>query len=162
VKAAVLKRCDISSMAIGGDTLADRLPEEVRYHGQAGQNPYSMDVSRMDAHGGWISTAADLVRFLVKVDGFTEVPDILTPRSLNLMTKPSDANRYYAKGWSVNPYNNWWHTGGMPGTAAIMARISQNFCWAALTNTRAADDAMFGELDALIWNMASVPRQWGL
>jgi hypothetical protein len=52
------------------------------------------------------------------------------------MTAPTTANRGYAKGWSVNAANNWWHSGSLPGTATIIVRTASGFCWAALTNTR--------------------------
>jgi CubicO group peptidase (beta-lactamase class C family) len=52
VKAEVLDRCGIAAMAIAGNTLDERQREEVKYYGQ-GENPYDMNVARMDSHGGW-------------------------------------------------------------------------------------------------------------
>jgi CubicO group peptidase (beta-lactamase class C family) len=52
VSAAVLRRCGIVDMAIAGNTLAARRPGEVRYYGQDNENPYDMNVVRMDSHGG--------------------------------------------------------------------------------------------------------------
>jgi hypothetical protein len=56
-------------MTIAGNTLADRQPSEVVYYGMDGDDPYSIDVARMDSHGGWVSTATDYLRFLVCADG---------------------------------------------------------------------------------------------
>ena len=43
-------------------TLRSR-PLEVTYYGQDGDDPYDKPLSRMDSHGGWIASAADLARF---------------------------------------------------------------------------------------------------
>src|SRR5262249_37060823 len=75
---SILKRCGVTDMAIAGNTLAQRQQGEVKYYGQDG-NPYGMNVTRMDSHGGWIARAADLVQFLMRVDGFGVPPDILKP-----------------------------------------------------------------------------------
>jgi hypothetical protein len=52
------------------------------------------------------------------------------------MTSPSAANPHYAKGWRVDGHGNWWHTGRLPGTWAIVMRGANGMCWAALTNSR--------------------------
>ena len=156
----VLKPCGISAMEIAGNTLADRRPLEVVYQGQKGENPYGMQVARMDSHGGWIATASDLVRLLVRVDGFPGKPDILKPETLRMMTTGSTANPGYAKGWIVNRQNNWWHNGSLPGSITLIVRTSGGFCWAALTNTRRPDSEIALDLDRLIWNMVGKVTRW--
>src|SRR6202000_170638 len=64
VQQNLLARCGARGMRIAGNTLAQRAPGEVTYHAAFGfGNPYGMNVARMDSHGGWLATAADLVRF---------------------------------------------------------------------------------------------------
>jgi len=115
-----------------------------------------MNVRRMDSHGGWLATPADLVRFLVHVDKFPTKADILKPATIEAMTTASTVDPSYARGWRVNKHHHWWHTGGMSGTAAIMVRTSHQFCWAALANTR----AKVGFLDKLMWKMVGKIRAW--
>jgi CubicO group peptidase (beta-lactamase class C family) len=160
VQQDVLSRCGITGMRIAGDTLADRAPSEVVYYGQGGENPYGMQVARMDAHGGWLASPTDLVRFLVHVDGFPTRTDILQRSTLEVMTTASEANAGYAKGWSVNKANNWWHNGSLPGTSTLMVRTSGGFCWAALTNTRHPNSTMGADLDTLMWNIVRTPSAW--
>src|SRR5271166_824456 len=62
VRAEVLSRCGITEMSIAGNALEQRQRDEVRYYGQ-GENPYAMNVARMDSHGGWIARPAAMVRF---------------------------------------------------------------------------------------------------
>ena len=160
VRDAVLAPCGIVDMDVAGNTLAERQPWEVVYYAQGDDiSPYAMNVSRMDSHGGWIARPMDLVRFLTKVDGSTS-HQLLRPGTIKAMTTPTAANPNYAKGWAVNPQNNWWHTGSLPGTATEIVRTSSRFCWAVLTNTRVPNSNMFADLDALPWKMAQQVRSW--
>jgi len=77
----------ISNMSIGGSTLAERKPNEVVYTGQGGYSPYVYNVPRMDAHGGWIGSATDLARFLVRVNGVSGKADILQPSTIRKTRK---------------------------------------------------------------------------
>ena len=163
VQKAILNPCGITDMRIGGNTLQDRAPREVTYYGQSSgdglnhyDDPYALNVNRMDSHGGWIATPTDLVRFAAHVDGFDARRNILTPETIKGMTTPWDATHHYARGWMVNERGNWWHGGSLGGTTAILVRTSSHFCWAALTNTRREPSP--SAIDDLVWNMvAKVP-----
>jgi CubicO group peptidase (beta-lactamase class C family) len=156
---AVLARAGVSGMEIAGNTLADRRPREVRYYGQGGENPYTMNVRRMDAHGGWLARPAALAVFASHVDGFSR-SSILKPTTIRTMTTASAVNSGYAKGWQVNPINNWWHSGSLPGTISIMVRTHSQFCWAALINTRRPNSPIGLDLDNLVWKMARKVASW--
>ncbi|HXD73529.1 MAG TPA: serine hydrolase domain-containing protein [Vicinamibacterales bacterium] len=155
VKQRVLRRCGITGMSIGGDTLAERQPREVRYYGQDG-DPYHFPVARSDSAAGWIATPRDLVMFVNHVDGLNTMQNILRADTIARMTKPSAANPNYALGWAVNSNNIWWHAGSLIGTRTIILRTSTGFCWAALVNTRQKDwrSELLGDaLANLIWYM---------
>jgi D-alanyl-D-alanine carboxypeptidase len=151
VRTGILAPLGITRMQIGGNTEADKKTDEVKYYGQSNQNPYAYNIARMDAHGGWIASAKDLMKFAVAVDGFSTKPDMLSTTSLNTMTTGSSANPTYGMGWMVNTSNNWWHTGALPGTATMIARSSGGYSWAILTNTRSMDANFTGEMDQLVW-----------
>jgi CubicO group peptidase (beta-lactamase class C family) len=156
----ILSRCAIQDMAIAGNTLADRMPREVRYYGQGGENPYRVNVRRSDANGGWIATARDLIAFMTHIDGFTTTPNILRADTIARMVTPSAANRGYAKGWFINRVNNWWHNGTLAGTQTILVRTASGFCWAALANTRRKDSDMGSAPDAMMWDMVRQVSVW--
>jgi CubicO group peptidase (beta-lactamase class C family) len=161
VQEEILGRCGVSDMRISGNTIAERAPGEVVYYGQDGENPYDMNVARMDSHGGWLATPRDLVLFLNHVDGFKSTPNILKPETIQLMTAPSAANSRYARGWAVNNARNWWHGGSLPGTTTILVRTASGFCWAALTNTRRKGQPDIGlALDNMVWEMARKVKAW--
>lgn len=168
VQQQVLNPCGITDMAIAGDTLAARRPNEVVYYAQGTPGPYTIRVSRMDAHGGWIATPKDLLRFLVRVDGFPGKSDILTPTSITTMFTPTTAVTPsgdpvgYAKGWVTNALGNHWHDGDLPGNAGILVSTSGQFGWAVLVNSR--DDsrleAMRADLDNLMWTIVRAIPNW--
>jgi len=154
----VLRPCGISGMAIAGDTLEERAEREVIYYGRNGENPYGMNVRRMDSHGGWMGSTEDLVKFLVCTDGFPGVPDLLSEESMKTMMETTDANPGYACGWSINRAPHWWHGGSLPGTATIAVRTASGLCWAGFTNARNKDIA--GALDKMMWDMAKAFPEW--
>ncbi len=120
VKSNILEQCGITDMRIGGNTLNERSPNEVKYY-QSEFSPYAMNVRRMDSHGGWIATATDLARFIVRIDRNNSKPDLISNDLLNEL--------YFG-------YNNWYFYGSLPGTSAVLSRYNDNFSFAVLVNTR--------------------------
>jgi N-acyl-D-amino-acid deacylase len=100
VRDHVLTPAGITGMRLGRTRLADRAPGEVRYYAPPGQAlswsvfwgegyaPFAYGgntyLEALDAHGGWIATAADLVRFATAVDG-QRGPALLTPQTVQTM-----------------------------------------------------------------------------
>lgn len=82
VKSNILEQCGISEMKIGGNTLNDRDPNEVKYY-QSEFSPYNMNVTRMDSHGGWIASSTDLARFIVRIDRNNSITDLISTTLLN-------------------------------------------------------------------------------
>ena len=159
VKQLVLDPCGAKSTFVGGHTKDQRRANEVVYYDKYGPYGANMNVTRMDAHGGWIATPTDLVRFAQSVDGFPKPADILKPESIKTMTKPSRGR--YALGWNTNASNNWWHTGSFNGGTAILARISDGHCWAVVVNTRPGGKGYSAALDAFPWTIKRAVKKWG-
>ncbi|MEK7950326.1 serine hydrolase domain-containing protein [Luteolibacter soli] len=158
VRETVLERCDIHTMKIAGNTLAERGADEVVYYGRNGENPYNMNVRRMDSHGGWIARPEDLVKFLTHFDGLAETPDLLREATLKEMFRGTKANAGYASGWAVNAVPNHWHNGSLPGTASIAVTTASGMCWAGFTNARSGD--INSALDRLMWDMTKCAPEW--
>jgi len=164
VQQAVLGPCGIADMQIAGNTLKQRKPDEAKYFGQFGDNPYDMNVTRMDSHGGWIANPNDMARFCTHVGGAPGVPSILKPETIRTMTTPAAAYPQgparYARGWMVrdNGKGNWWHNGSLPGSTSIMVRTASGMCWGAVTNTRTQpEDTIDSALDRMVWDMVKIP-----
>ena len=90
VKQNIFAPLGIYDIRLGKNLLADKQEREGEYinpfttlsaygTGQFVPAQYGgASVEAMDAHGGWIATARDLVRLLTAVDGFPSRPDILS------------------------------------------------------------------------------------
>ncbi|MFO0870839.1 MAG: serine hydrolase [Pirellulales bacterium] len=165
VRRTVLEPAGATTMRLGR-TLADqRAPQEVCYYDPAmGPSVFAADgekrvrqpygawhLEAMDAHGGWLASALDLVRFAGALDP-QSARRLLSPASLTDMLAPptpepekDDRGRpkpsYYALGWNVVPVAgpdkvNSWHTGSLPGTATILIRRHDGLNVAVLFNAR--------------------------
>ena len=168
VQQAVLTPCGITDMQIAGNTLKQRAPNEAMYAGQFGENPYNMNVTRMDSHGGWIATPSGLARFCAHVGGAPGIPSLLKPGTIQTMTTPTpafpqSAQAKYARGWFVgeNGKGSWWHGGGLPGSTSILVRTANGMSWGALTNTRTQPSKQINTaLDQMVWDMVNQVPGW--
>ncbi len=166
VKSAILHPIGAYDMHIGNNLLSDKKEREGEYNstfttlscyntGQYVPWQYGgFNLEAMDAHGGWIASARDLLRFILAVDRFNTKPDILTAASIDTMTAPSAQNSNYAKGWQVNQFNNWWHTGSLDGSRSILVRSAGGFAWAVILN-EGGGGSFWTDFDNLIWNCIS-------
>jgi CubicO group peptidase (beta-lactamase class C family) len=116
-------------------------------------------VEAMNAHGGWLFSARDLVRLLLTLDGVGARHALLSAATLHTMMQPSAVNAGYAKGWMVTG-NNWWHTGNLDGTASEMVHTANGYTWAILLNTSNNSPQFWMELDALGWQWMAGARSW--
>lgn len=156
----MLEPAGIDRMRLGRSLPSGRHPGEVRYYDYEGAPltdsvfpdvpglvpwPYGgFHLEAMDAHGGWVGSAGDLARFVYAVDSANPLA-ILAPETTNeMLSRPAaplweGRSDYYGLGWRVRPAGksgNWWHTGSLPGTSAVLYRTSSGLVWAALFNTR--------------------------
>jgi CubicO group peptidase (beta-lactamase class C family) len=169
VQSHILAPCGITDMKIARNKEGQRFPNEVIYFGQYSEDPYKMNVTRMDSHGGWIASTTGLVQFLDHLGGSANLPSLLKPETIRVMTTPAPAYPQnspgkYARGWMVRKdgQGNWWHSGSLPGSTTIMVRTASGMCWAALTNTRTEPhNQMDAALDELVWNMVRAVPAWG-
>ena len=142
----VLAKCGVKRMEIGGRTQAERKPDEVVYYGGS---PYNLNPRRMDAHGGWIASPIDLVRFMARTDGFSSKVDILTAVNETDLWTGSPDNPGYGMGWIIGP--DWrGHNGGMSGSLGFLVSRTDGFSFAVLANTRPSGDQFCFELKGVI------------
>jgi N-acyl-D-amino-acid deacylase len=139
VRGAVLDPAGAHTVAMGRSLFEERAADEVRYHDPRRflamfptlgmvPAPYgAFSVEAMDAHGGWIASAPDLLRFMTRVDLDPMVPDLLQPATLRRMVAPHESaatdSTFFAMGWEVHAHGNgtvWFHRGDLPGTTALL------------------------------------------
>jgi CubicO group peptidase (beta-lactamase class C family) len=177
VRTRVLAPVGANRTQQGKSRLSDALPDEVKYYRPGASLNWPMVTSVFpgeglvplnyggyyleagDASGAWVSSTVDLLRFVTRVDGRANPPDILSPQLVAEMTSNGtpvcpDGSCYYAGGWNVRPVQDgatWSHGGDLPSTKAILVRSYYNVSWVALFNT-SAPNSLVSELDAALWN----------
>lgn len=136
VRDSVLLQCGVTEMFIGGDRLDERIPGEVVYYSTESTGAYDTAIRRMDAHGGWVASANNLLAFLAKIDRNAGVSDFVSPKVLE--------NTYFN-------FFEWIHTGSLPGSSAVLSRIDDHYGYAMLANTRPQNQGeMFEQLRMMI------------
>jgi CubicO group peptidase (beta-lactamase class C family) len=175
VQENILHPLGILDMRLARSFYADKAPWEVRYfndpnstpvpfmadHEQLVPWPYGgFNIEAMDAHGGWIATAADLAKILVAIDGQPNRPGLLPAEDLQQLRLGSAANPSYGLGWMVNPQGASWHTGSLPGSSSLMAQLPDGTAWVLLFNGRHDTDAYSEDLDDLMWRALPRLRHW--
>lgn len=190
VRAAVLKPLGINDMAIGRTLLENRRSNESVYYvpgnpkresvvGKIGtpvpRQYGSWHLEAMDSHGGWITSAPDLVKFATAFDNPSNSP-LLSAQSIKLMfARPEGAlgreqngklkSSYYGMGWSVRPVKNRansWHGGSLDGTSTLLVRRFDGLNWAVLFNQRNCADGKTAssKIDPLLHRAANAVKTW--
>ncbi len=121
VKNNLLDPIGIEEMKIGKSSFEEKFSNEVTYYDQEGFSPYYLNIPRMDAPGGWLASSEDLLKLLVRADRNSNKLDFLNSNSLQ--------NLYFG-------FENWWHTGSLPGTSSVLSRYNDDFNYAIVANTR--------------------------
>ena len=141
--------------------------------------PYGVEcIETMDANGGWIASAVDLVRFAAALDDPKRCP-ILSEESIGAMLAPPPGAvghgpkgrqkpTYYACGWDVRPalrqpdkYTKW-HGGMLAGSSTLLVCRDDGIDWAVLFNSDAGKDGkeFAGLIDPLLHKPASEIKDW--
>lgn len=95
------------------------------------------DMKNLAAAGGWISSAADILRLVTAIDGNPTRKDIL-PSELTLEMPTMMHTPFYRKwsyGWAAAYGEKWWRTGSLRGTSARVVRGPNGISWAIIVNT---------------------------
>lgn len=193
VQREVLAPLGIKRMRLGRALAENRTQGEVRYYdakqrtgpalypprlGQPVPVQYgAANLEAYEAHGGWLASAVDLVRFAAAFDNPARCP-LLGPKAIEEMWarpagaagreadgRPKDA--YYGCGWQVRPVgqtgrSNAWHTGFITGTEALLVRRWDGLDWAVLFNTDRAPDGsrLAGLIDGRLHKAAAQVKGW--
>ena len=188
VQEKVLAPLGIRSMRIGRSLAENRAPGEVKYYTPTAATapcifPGKRDekvpvqygrfhVEAADAHGGWLASATDLVRFASAFDKPDACPILSAAGIRTMFARPAGAlghdkdgkpkNVFYACGWLVRPIGrkgvNTWHAGGIPGTATLLVRRHDGFAWAVLFNTRGKNT--IAKIDPLVHQAVNAVKTW--
>lgn len=183
VASNVFAPAGIARMRLAGNLLAQRVEDEVRYYdsawdlaesidGSGAQVPTSyggLSFATMDAHGGWIGTPTDLLRFLRGVDDRADPPRLLQKDTVAVMREtPAEVpDSHYAMGWVLSAHDRN-HSGELQGgTAAFLVLRDDGIGWAVAFNhlPESQSDlgrtgAFFKELKATVSSELDAVTEW--
>lgn len=187
VQKQVLEPLGINAMRLGRARVEHRAKGEVRYYvagnptGRAVYPPrlgekvpvqYGADnLEAYEAHGGWIASAVDLVKFAAGFDDPARCPVLGAKAIADMWARPEGAagkprDMYYGCGWSVRPVGkkgaNTWHTGYIRGSEALLVRRWDGLNWAVLFNTsdNPAGKSLVGLIDGRVHEAADRVKRW--
>ncbi|MBN1925726.1 MAG: beta-lactamase family protein [Prolixibacteraceae bacterium] len=162
----------IFDMHIAGNMYNDRKINEVKYYEQEGAikvkpfsgsstlvpKPYGgNDVKLLGAAGGWIASAPELAHFMTLIDGFDEVPDILSEESIRYMT----GGFGNPLGWRDAHGGYWSRTGSFAGSAAMLYRNPNGIEWVFLSNSSSWKGPDFSEdIKSIMNRIAKRVKHW--
>jgi len=193
VRRHVLAPVGITRMRIGRTLPEHRADGEVTYHtrnkhmaprvfppnvGRRVPEQYGgWHLEAMDAHGGWIGSAIDLVRFARQFDSPGDCRILGTasiaatfarpagPAGFDKAGKPKAA--YYGFGWMVRPVGkggraNTWHAGALGGASSLLVRRHDGLDWAVLFNMKstAKGQVLAFAIDPLLHKAAAAVKAW--
>jgi N-acyl-D-amino-acid deacylase len=169
VKEHVLSPVGAKGARLGHTRLsANTPPEEVRYYFPEQSRSVFADelyervpaayggwnIEAMDAHGGWISSAVDLVRFGCALDDPRKCTILKEDSIAKIFAPPTDDPKsggngrgtYYGCGWWCSPNGengncDSSHSGSLAGTAAMLMRRHDGRTFAILFNARTSPEA---------------------
>jgi N-acyl-D-amino-acid deacylase len=192
VRERVLAPVGVTTTQLGRALPENRAADEVRYYDarrstgvcqyppRVGQRvPFPDGAGNLEgyeAHGGWVSSAVDLVKFAAAFDEPARCP-ILSANAIRTMWDcPAGAaghdaggnpkSVFYGLGWDVRPQQaggvNAWHSGLISGTSTLLVRRSDGLSWAVLFNTDRTPDGkvLSGIIDPLIHRAAAEVTAW--
>lgn len=185
----VLAPAGITTMVIGGTTLEERKVDEVRYYAPPGMAPRvsvypnggyvpvaygAFYMQALDAHGGWIGTAEDLVRFSLAVDG-ARGEALLSPETVTVMeTTPrppsaaagaGNVDEALGLGWNSLPVDGgyeWSHAGALEGsTGSWVVRKPGGTALAFSFNSLPQDyPSFFGDIIPAVQQLLATTTEW--
>lgn len=193
VRKEVLAPLGIGAMRLGRALIENRADGEVRYYDakqRTGPALYPPHLGRrlplqygaenfeaFEAHGGWIASAVELVKFASAFDDPAACPLLGAAAVADLWARPDGAagreadgrpkSAYYGCGWNVRPVGaagkaNTWHAGGIAGTEALLVRRFDGLNWAVLFNTRdnPEGESLAGLIDGRLHEAADRVDAW--
>lgn len=146
----VLEPAGCFDFHIAGNYYADKRDNEVHYYMHQGSTPVyeynnsgrlvekcygENDLPRLAGAGAWCASAAELCRLVAAIDGMPQKADILSPASVELMTREMP-DHGFSVGWNFTRKGQpWTRTGSLGGTSALVLKYPDGQCWVLITNT---------------------------
>lgn len=110
--------------------------------------------------GAIVASPTEMLKFVSVIDGDSTKPDILSPKSIEYMTRYN--KKILPIGWMhTNSEDTWWRTGTLSGTSVMLKRQSDGYSWVFVTNTSSWRGARFpSTINAMIRKALTTVDEW--
>ncbi len=175
VKNQVLNPAGIFDMHLGKSLEKDHYANEVKYYEQSNAIKVSAfdgsgktvfksnggnNIEALGGAGAWVASAAELMKFLLAIDGDDRYPDILSKKSISDMTAPNK-NGFSPIGWKGTRTNTWWRTGSLAGSSALMKHQVGGYSFVIVTNSSTWRGSDFTkDLSVLMRRVLRSVKEW--
>ncbi len=176
IKENILLPAGITDMQLGGSFIEDKLQNEVEYYQPVDALPEESfdgsgrllpktyganDLKVLGAAGGWIASAIDLMKLIIVIDENPKVKDIISDISIKEMTRV-DSQGLDPLGWrGTNDTCEWWRTGTLAGSSAIVKRQPNGISWVVLSNTSTYKGPYLAmEMDRIMTQILAKGESW--
>jgi hypothetical protein len=93
------------------------------------------NIELLAAAGGWVASPAEILKLVVALDSIPSTHNILSRETIRLMTDIGLAGGN-PLGWAgTDGKGNWWRTGTLTGTSALVMRQNNGISWAVFFNS---------------------------
>ncbi|MBQ4278438.1 MAG: beta-lactamase family protein [Rikenellaceae bacterium] len=175
IREHVLDPLGCVGMCIGHNTYIHRLPNEVRYYCSPDDEPVPAcdgsgrmvlrcyegnDIECLSGAGGWVASPAEILRIVDAIDGEHSMYRLLRPETVRLMTEARKDE--LPIGWMrTNERGDWWRTGTLSGTSAMLKRQHDGITWMLVTNTSSWKGSRFpGLIDGMMRDALASVERW--
>lgn len=150
VQAHVLNPAGIFDMHLGRSLQKNHFPNEVNYYEQSNAIKISAfngsgktvfrsnggnNLEALGGAGAWVASGAELIKFMMAIDGDDTLPDILSKKSVKYMTTPNKLG-HSPIGWKGTRGNGiWWRTGTLAGSSALLKHNPNGLNYVIITNS---------------------------
>ena len=175
IRKHVLNPLGCMQMRLGYNSYIHRLPNEVHYYDSPDEElmlacdgtgrlvPHCYggnDIECLSGAGGWVASPAEILRLVGAIEGEYPMFRLLRPETVRLMTEARKDE--LPIGWMrTNAQGDWWRTGTLSGTSAMLKRQHDGYTWMVVTNTSSWKGSRFPMLiDGMMRDAMSRVETW--
>jgi CubicO group peptidase (beta-lactamase class C family) len=176
VQSHILHPSGIFDMHLGRSLQEDHFTNEVNYYEQSnavkiaafdgsGHTVFkSNGGNNLEALGGagaWVASAAELIKFMLAIDGDETHPDIISKKSVKYMTTPNKLGRSPIGWMGTRANGTWWRTGSLAGSSALLKHQPNGLSYVIITNSSTWRGSDFTkDLSSLMSRFIRSVKQW--
>ena len=175
IKEKILKPAGIYDMHLAHNFYEEKFPNEVRYYepsnepkveafdgsGHMVQRCYGgNNIEGLLGAGAWVASPSELLLLVASIDGRDGIPDILSQRSISVMTSSTPQN--LPIGWAkTTSSGDWSRTGTLSGSRAMLKYQRDEISWVLITNTSSWKGSRFPrQIDGLLRKSLQRVSDW--